>query len=318
MASIVWTKDWSSADDGTIIDGADLKNIQDDIASGVTTNATEIQSVPIEVPEASDDGSCLYYDHGTLKFDYVPRATILATTAPTVDIDGGTIDGTTIGLTVPAAGAFTTLKVGTTNQGDILYDNGTSIVRLPPGTAGQLLATQGAGANPLWSGGTFAEYGTYSAVTSVQITETIAEGEIVEIWFEGTTSASLRHGMTVNNDTAGSNYSYVLSGKALGDPGAGVTEFTAGSIAADEVGFNDPANPPNTGEFSAKVRITARNSDTQIAFEYANTASGNNELQTTNGVGRYDAGTPTTIEFIRESASGTFTGSYYVYRLRQA
>lgn len=35
-------------------------------------------------------------------------------------------------------------------QGDILYFNGTSWVRLPAGTAGQLLKTQGAGANTVW------------------------------------------------------------------------------------------------------------------------------------------------------------------------
>lgn len=67
-----------------------------------------------------------------------------------VDINGGTIDGTTIGLTTPSSVAATTLKVGTTNQGDILYDNGTSIVRLPPSTDGYYLKTQGIGANPAW------------------------------------------------------------------------------------------------------------------------------------------------------------------------
>ena len=35
-------------------------------------------------------------------------------------------------------------------QGDILYFNGTYWVRLPAGTAGQVLKTQGSGANPVW------------------------------------------------------------------------------------------------------------------------------------------------------------------------
>lgn len=56
-----------------------------------------------------------------------------------------------IGGTTPAAGAFSTLKVGTTNQGDILYDNGTSLVRLTPGTSGKFLKTSGAAANPAWT-----------------------------------------------------------------------------------------------------------------------------------------------------------------------
>lgn len=44
-----------------------------------------------------------------------------------------------------------TLNLGVTHQGDILYDNGTSLVRLTPGISGQILQTQGAGANPQWS-----------------------------------------------------------------------------------------------------------------------------------------------------------------------
>lgn len=56
-----------------------------------------------------------------------------------------------IGSVAPNTGAFTTFKVGTTNQGDVLYDNGTSIIRLTPGTSGQFLQTQGAAANPQWA-----------------------------------------------------------------------------------------------------------------------------------------------------------------------
>lgn len=56
-----------------------------------------------------------------------------------------------IGSVAPSTGAFTTLKVGTTNQGDILYDNATSFIRLTPGTSGQFLKTQGAAANPVWA-----------------------------------------------------------------------------------------------------------------------------------------------------------------------
>lgn len=62
-----------------------------------------------------------------------------------------------IGTTAPGAiksttlEATTTLKLGTTHQGDVLYDNGTSLVRLTPGTSGQFLQTQGASANPQWA-----------------------------------------------------------------------------------------------------------------------------------------------------------------------
>ena len=32
--AITWTKEWAAVDDGTIIGGADLKNIQDDVDTG--------------------------------------------------------------------------------------------------------------------------------------------------------------------------------------------------------------------------------------------------------------------------------------------
>jgi hypothetical protein len=44
------------------------------------------------------------------------------------------------------------LEIGFTGQaqGDVAYFNGTNWVRLPPGTSGQLLQTNGAAANPSW------------------------------------------------------------------------------------------------------------------------------------------------------------------------
>jgi hypothetical protein len=46
---------------------------------------------------------------------------------------------------------FTRLVAGTQAQGDILFFDGTSWVRLAPGTAGQCLKSGGAGANPSWA-----------------------------------------------------------------------------------------------------------------------------------------------------------------------
>ena len=66
------------------------------------------------------------------------------------------LNATSVGATTPGSGIFTaleaetTLKLGTTNQGDILYDNGTSLVRLTPGTSGKYLQTKGTAANPIW------------------------------------------------------------------------------------------------------------------------------------------------------------------------
>lgn len=61
-------------------------------------------------------------------------------------------------VTLAASGATTIASARLQNwisisyvQGDVFYYNGTNIVRLPAGTSGNFLKTQGAGANPLWA-----------------------------------------------------------------------------------------------------------------------------------------------------------------------
>ena len=60
-----------------------------------------------------------------------------------------------LAVTTPkiAVGAVTGPKIlmGSDAQGDTLYFNGAQYVRLPAGTAGQVLLTGGAGANPSWT-----------------------------------------------------------------------------------------------------------------------------------------------------------------------
>ena len=77
--AITWTKEWMASDDGTIVSGLDLKNIQDDITSGSTGDATSIWSVPVVQPTAADDGRVLFYDHATPAFDYVAISSIIPT-----------------------------------------------------------------------------------------------------------------------------------------------------------------------------------------------------------------------------------------------
>jgi len=76
---ITWTKEWQAADDGTIVSGLDLKNIQDDITSGSTGDATSIWSVDIDAPTAGDDGKVFYYDHGLAAFGYLDVTAIIPT-----------------------------------------------------------------------------------------------------------------------------------------------------------------------------------------------------------------------------------------------
>lgn len=75
------------------------------------------------------------------------------TTATAVSVGTANAEGTATSLArSDHTHAVTGLSIAGQVQGDILYFNGTSWVRLPPGTAGQVLTTQGTGANPSWTG----------------------------------------------------------------------------------------------------------------------------------------------------------------------
>jgi hypothetical protein len=79
-------------------------------------------------------------------------------------------------VTTPAAGSVNFDSLGFTSQaqGDILYRDSSTWARLPAGTSGQYLQTQGAGANPTWadSGGawSFINSSTFSGASNYTFT----------------------------------------------------------------------------------------------------------------------------------------------------
>jgi hypothetical protein len=78
----------------------------------------------------------------------------------------------------------TDLTTTLTTQGDILYRDGSGLVRLGAGTSGEFLKTQGAGANPVWAsagGGlqsiqTFTSSGTYTKPSGINRIKVIVTG----------------------------------------------------------------------------------------------------------------------------------------------
>lgn len=82
-----------------------------------------------------------------------------APTQGTVVSDTGTdatvpaVDATNAGLMLPAQRAVVQDMLTSPAQGDLVYYNGTAWVKLPAGTSGQFLKTNGAGANPAWAAG---------------------------------------------------------------------------------------------------------------------------------------------------------------------
>lgn len=243
-------------------------------------------------------------------------------TVTTADINGGTVDGTAIGASSASTGAFSTLKVGTTNQGDILYDNGTSIVRLTPGTSGQALLTQGAAANPIWGGSgaiTLEETATFSAVTTVTISETIGAGDVYEIIFEGALdsggSGVAPFGVRINGDTSGNNYGSISSG-IVGTGGSNPTVVQYEAPAANQIELDEASTTTiaATNPFLIHFFVTARASDTQVEWVLTVWPGTSGASSRTTGFGGYDAGTPTSFTLFNISGSTTWTGRYYVYK----
>lgn len=75
--------------------------------------------------------------------------------------------GLVIGTNVQAYNALLADIAGITfAQGDVLYYNGTNLVHLAPGTSGQFLKTQGAGANPVWATASAGSTGDIQTFTS--------------------------------------------------------------------------------------------------------------------------------------------------------
>ena len=116
-------------------------------------------------------------------------------------------------------------------QGDILYFNGTYWVRLPVGTAGQVLKTQGAGANPVWgeaaAGLTFTELagGEDHQVTN---TNTWEDWDISAIVPAGTKAVLVEiHLQFSANQVAGArkNGSALNRYQSTGTPSATVVSF---------------------------------------------------------------------------------------------
>ena len=204
--------------DGVIVN-ADVNasaNIQSD-----KLNLTSIaQNVAITSGGSFDNNGTTSLDGtvtvtGSASFSTISNLGTIATGVGTfIDLNGGWIDNTPIGLTTASSGKFSTLKVGTTNQGDILYDNGTSIVRLVPGTSGYFLKTQGSSANPVWAQNQqyFELISTTSGVTfsgdpTSSITIEANKTYFVEFEFDETGPNNPSVGLQFNSDT-GSNYGY--------------------------------------------------------------------------------------------------------------
>lgn len=216
-----------------------------------------------------------------------------------------------IGSTTPSTGAFSTFKVGTTHQGDVLYDNGTSIIRLTPGTSGQALITQGASANPIWGAA-----GALTLISNTAVATATNTGDITIIGsnyylvqadinsISSTTDTLL---LRINND-ANSVYKYAYSGRTSG--GA----LTAGSSSNTSIVLSTAIGGSSVSRLT--MHIFPQNGTGEIyvtgTIMYVDAAGG---LFTYLDFSGYYANSIAATSFrLLTSGTETFSGNVYLYK----
>lgn len=240
-------------------------------------------------------------------------------TVTTADINGGTIDGTTIGASSRAPGSFTEFTASTAGAGRILVSDGNnfnSVVISGDATidaAGVMDVSGGAQ--------TLEESAAFTAVTTFTISETIGAGDVYQIIVEGSTNADgnsiFTPALRINGDTSGNNYFTMLTG-IVGTGGANPTnvfyESNTNNIDLSEVStFTFEQSQP----FRYTFTITARGGDTQVEWVGTHSKAIMSASSRSEGFGLYDAGTPTSITFFSISGTTTMTGHYYVLKYSQ-
>ena len=118
---------------------ADIKNFIDTHASGSGGSLTDEEVEDIVgamVSGNTEQRITTTYDDVAGKLDFV------------VDNDLANYDNSSSSFLTTVSG--TDIVIGSDAQGDLIYHNGTAYTRLPAGTNGQFLKTQGAGADPVW------------------------------------------------------------------------------------------------------------------------------------------------------------------------
>jgi hypothetical protein len=114
--AISWTKLWSASDDGSVLSGADIRNIQDDISE--SGDAVSLHGFDVEEPTSGDDDAVLFWDDGNQVFDY----------KPVLDEDTMSSDSATALVTQQSIVAYTgKFKVGLTTR-DMTTATGTQAV----------------------------------------------------------------------------------------------------------------------------------------------------------------------------------------------
>ena len=237
--------------DSVSIDGVEVVN-PDFVSSGdidfvdtsntVTANYNEDSIAVADVADGDWGDFSVSTNSATLDADVVAAAEMadadhgdISWSSGVASIDANVVDGTHIAL-------------GSDAQGDIMYYNGTNYVRLPPGTDGQFLETNGAAANPQWS--------TASGTGDVSGPASSTDNAIAR--FDGAGGKTLQNSAITISDagalTVGGSGSLV-QGDGVGDLDidANGQNITLGDASGNEMAISDAGATTFAGTASLEV-----------------------------------------------------------------
>lgn len=288
------------------------------LTSDLPANLDDLDDVTLTTPS---DGDVLTYDSGSSAWVNSAGGGSGYSDEQAQDAVGAMVaDGTSVGLTYTDAtpSLVANIKIASEAQGDIIYHNGTQWTRLAAGTSGQVLQTQGTGANPTWadaaSGGgglTLLDETTFSAASSVSVDNVFSSTYenyriVLNITAYSASGFSLMRLRAASTDDTTAN-AYRSAGRSeTNAPGNSSEEFTStswhvlysGGATAQCGGVVDLFRPAVADETIAWITALALMSATGVAhIEWAATHDQNTA---------YDG-------FTLIPASGTFTGTCRVY-----
>lgn len=239
--------------------------------------------------------------------------------------DGRNINTETTGiLTTERGGTGQDFSSGTTDT--LLYFNYTGHLSLSEASSrtGEFLRddfTWASADRPI--GFQFVQSATFSAQTTISVTQAITSGDIYFIVFEGVVNtAGVQPAIRFNADSSGTNYDYATN--SYGFQSATFYATTESSNAADQINLLDIGHAnigtyEQNSTFYIEAKVQARNSSSQVTYKATSYGASSPTMIVGEGIGNYNTAVPASISIVDlAGGGGTYTGRYYVYKYATA
>lgn len=195
-----------------------------------------------------------------------PSGTLGQQNADSVEITGGSIDGTTVGATTASTGAFTTLTasgavtLSPANANVVLSPTGTGVVTISPATLGTM--------DKVTIGGTTPAAGTFTTVNKITFTQpavsatfTLATGKIFTVSNTLTMTATdgatlaIGGGGTLGSAAYTSSGTYALLAGSASQAFSTLALTNAGNLTVGSANGSDYIIKPGDGTNTGKLQI---------------------------------------------------------------